>query len=99
MDKAEYWQQHIAAWKQSGLSKARYCKQHNISQSALYHWRKKLDIHENAPKKLIPVTINHCTPAPVRVLLNSQVVIELSTDNLPDLLLTLQKRGLLNAST
>lgn len=30
-------------WKQSGLSKIKFCKQNNISESALYTWLKKFN--------------------------------------------------------
>ncbi len=34
------------AWKRSGLSKVKFCKQNNISKSALYTWLNKFDSNE-----------------------------------------------------
>ena len=38
----EYWQAHIEAMKQSGLSKTAYCKQNNLSAVTFFKWEKKL---------------------------------------------------------
>jgi hypothetical protein len=33
-----YWQQHISQWQQSGLSQAKYCKQHGLKANRFsYH--------------------------------------------------------------
>jgi hypothetical protein len=97
MTKAEIWQQHISAWQKSGLSQLAFCKQHDIKQHNLQYWRKRLAAPVDKPKTLIPVTIARTAPA--RLLLGSQVAIELPAENLPDLLLALRDRGLLHAST
>lgn len=97
MTKVENWQQHITAWQESGLTQLAYCKQKNIKQHNLQYWRKRLVAQVDNPKKLIPVTITRSASA--RLLLGPQVVIELPSENLPDLLLALRDRGLLHASS
>lgn len=37
-------------WKQSGLSKADFCKQNNISKSALYVWLSKFNSNSEVPE-------------------------------------------------
>ena len=37
-DKQTYWQTHLDAWRQSGLSQAAYCKQHGLSLSSFGYW-------------------------------------------------------------
>jgi len=36
------WENHLIAWEQSGLSKAEYCRQKNISYHAFNYWKKRL---------------------------------------------------------
>ena len=31
------WDTHIESWKESGLSKAEYCRQHNLNKYTFYH--------------------------------------------------------------
>ena len=38
------------AWKQSGLSKVEFCKQNNISKSALYTWLSKFNGNSEVPE-------------------------------------------------
>jgi hypothetical protein len=37
-NKQTYWQTHLDAWRQSGLSQAGYCKQHGLSLSSFGYW-------------------------------------------------------------
>ncbi len=97
MTKAEIWQQHIIAWQESGLTQLAYCNQKSIKQHNLQYWRKRLSTQADNSQKVIPVTITRSASA--RLLLGSQVAIELPSENLPDLLLALRDRGLLHASS
>lgn len=35
------WRTHVNAWQKSGLSRAEYCRQNNLSHHALGYWHKK----------------------------------------------------------
>ena len=96
MTKAEIWQQHIKAWQESGLSQLEFCKQQNLQQHNLQYWKKRLAPTVDKPKNLIPITIARSATA--RLILGTQVAIELPTEHLPDLLLALRDRGLLHAA-
>ena len=37
-----HWQAHISAQRKSGLSRAAYCKEHNLSYHAATYWNRKL---------------------------------------------------------
>lgn len=97
MTKAEIWQQHITAWQDSGLSQVVFCNQQKIKVHNLQYWRTRLATPAAKPNRLIPVTITRSAPA--RLHIGYQVSIELSSEQLPDLLLALRDRGLLNAAT
>lgn len=96
MSKEDFWQQHIAAWKKSGLSQQAFCQQHDIKPHNLHYWRKRLAASVDQPKALIP--INVIRSANARLQLGSQVSIELPAESLPDLLLALRDRGLLHVA-
>jgi len=43
--KVAEWLEHLQAWKDSGLSLARYAREHEIPAFAAYHWRARLIKH------------------------------------------------------
>jgi len=98
MTKSEQWQQHLNLWHESGLSQVAFCQQHNIAVHNFQYWRKRLSpkTQLTKTKALIPITLT--SSAPARLRLGSQVLIELSVEALPDLLVALNDRGLLYAS-
>ena len=53
-NRALHWQQHIDAWQFNGGSKARYCRDNNLSYYVFNYWHAKL----TSPKtttNLVPV--------------------------------------------
>ncbi len=52
-----YWQAHVKAHQESGLTRAEYCRQHNLSCSALSYWYKKLGNPKCNESTLVPVTL------------------------------------------
>ncbi len=57
-DKKRQWQVHVKALHQSGLSRAEYCRQNDLSYHALTYWQHKLgkDKESIQPQALVPVT-------------------------------------------
>jgi len=37
-----FWQQHLRAWSQSGLTQADYCRHHQLSAAAFGWWKRQL---------------------------------------------------------
>ena len=35
----EYWQRHLAAWSESGLTQQAYCTTHGLNMKSFYRWR------------------------------------------------------------
>jgi hypothetical protein len=95
MSKIEYWQQHIKTWQESDLSQIAYCTSQDIKVHNLRYWRKRLS--SPSRNKLIPLEV--LVPSTVRLILGSQVVIELPTDHVADMLVSLRDRGLLHAAS
>lgn len=48
---------HVKALAQSGLSRAEYCRQHNLSYHAMIYWQKKLSKAIRGTTTLVPITI------------------------------------------
>ena len=41
-ERAQFWQQHVAEWKASGLSGHAFCKQHSLTYHQFVYWRRRL---------------------------------------------------------
>ncbi len=41
-EKHQYWQSHISAWKQSGISQADFCRRHGLNIKIFGYWKRKL---------------------------------------------------------
>ena len=52
--KAEYWNDHITKWKESGLKQVDYCRANNLSRQRFTYWKCKSN-KKNNPVKFIPV--------------------------------------------
>ena len=37
-----FWQKHLRAWSESGLTQADYCRQHELSRAAFGWWKRQL---------------------------------------------------------
>ena len=80
-----YWKRHVKAHRESGLTRAEYCRQQNISYHALTYWQKKFGNHSTPLPALVPVPVDKILRPPVndqgagvKIILNSAVVIEVS---------------------
>lgn len=80
-----YWQTHIRMQQESGLSRAEYCRQHNLSYHTLTYWQRKLAKPSSAPTALVPVPVGKIIRRPVtslgagvKILLDNDVAIEVT---------------------
>ena len=46
-----FWQQHLRAWFESGLTQADYCRQHQLSVAAFGWWKRRLEGKTKARKR------------------------------------------------
>ena len=60
--KVAYWAGHISDWQHSGLSQGAYCREHDLSQSSLIYWRKRLGT--TIGTKAVPVVTIVPVPLP-----------------------------------
>ena len=47
--KQDYWQQHITAWKVSGLSQRQYCAREDLAVQTFGYWQRKLKKETSRP--------------------------------------------------
>jgi len=72
------WQVHVQALERSGMSRAEYCRQHDLSYHALTYWQRKLH-HAEQPPVLVQIpTGQPMTRNPVRQQKNSGVSIQVN---------------------
>ena len=46
-ERTQFWQQHFIGWRNSGLSKRHYCKQHDLVYHQMIYWCAKSDEPNN----------------------------------------------------
>ena len=85
-----YWQTHVKAQEKSSLSRAEYCRRHDLSYHALTYWQRKLSGPSRQHTQLIPVpverTTHHYQPglsSGIKILLNNRIAIEVTEEFSP----------------
>lgn len=86
-----HWQAHIFAQRKSGLSRAAYCKEHNLSYHAATYWSRKLSQVEQKQTNLVPVRFSsdialntyQTARSGLKVILPNKIVIEVGDDFSP----------------
>jgi len=60
--KAAFWQSHLIAWRNSGLSQAKYCHRQGLSLPCFGYWRGKLreslPLTEPPANTLLPIVVS-----------------------------------------
>ncbi len=65
-DRHEFWQEHVNTYKNSGLSKARYCRENSLTYHLFIYWASKFsaetgmdnEVSSPSTSKLVPVLLN-----------------------------------------
>jgi hypothetical protein len=86
--KKTYWQEHIKAWRQSGLSQAHYCKARSLALSTFHYWRRKINQGSNDPPRFFPLAVmpsiealDKSSPGKLRVIVGDRrFVLEIGED-------------------
>lgn len=92
-DKKQRWQARLQQQKESGLTIAAWCENHQVSIAQFYYWQKKLNstIEASAGNVIVPIAMSSSpalvveTPNGYRLLINDPSAIAL----LPQLMNTL----------
>jgi len=85
-----HWQTHVKAQEKSGLSRAEYCRRHDLSYHALTYWQRKLSGPSRQHTQLIPVPVERTTQqyqpglsSGIKILLNNRIAIEVAEEFSP----------------
>lgn len=100
-----HWQAHLTAQKKSGLSRAEYCRQHQLSYHASTYWNKKLSKDSSRQTTLVPVTLGPsikrenplvAVQSSLKIILPDRIAVEVSDNfssvTLSRLLATLERK-------
>ncbi len=72
-EKYQFWQPHINAWKQSGISQADFCRQHGLNIKIFGYWKRKL-CSRSEGLSFVPVSIKPSHTAYVKSISSLRVV-------------------------
>ena len=77
----KFWEDHLGAWQESGMSQAGYCRQHGLSDKSFLYWKKRLG-WAGMSVSLVEVPAFQATPMlpgcrPLRLMLGNRYGIEI----------------------
>ena len=88
------WSAQVKAFERSGLSRAEYCRQHNLSYHAMTYWLRRFSASKESTSTLVPVPFHPLKLNPIntasetiRVILPGGLTVEIG-DNFSELALT-----------
>ena len=61
----EFWQAHVEAWRESGLTQRAYCRAHELAEVQLSHWKHRLQKtrrRASSASRLVPVRVLRESP-------------------------------------
>jgi hypothetical protein len=79
-EKVSFWQNHIQGWRERGINRADYCREHGLKETAFTYWKGKLRQARSAvsgtsgasgtsPISLVPVEMKvNLEPSPKSIL-------------------------------
>ena len=56
----EFWQAHVDAWRESGLTQRAYCREHELPEEQLSHWKHRLRKAQRRARtrsRLVPIRV------------------------------------------
>lgn len=56
--KRKFWENHIQAWQQSGLTQVEYCRQNNLKNHRLWYWRKRFSDSSDTGVTFVPLSFS-----------------------------------------
>ena len=83
---ASFWKAHVKAWQDSGLSRAEYCRRHDLSYGAMTYWHGKTKGTDcqTASGSIVPVLsiqpVELSSHSPIRIIFREQFTIEIDAE-------------------
>lgn len=88
-EKINFWLEHVAKWRSSGLTQAEYCRQSGLSIKSMGYWKRRFDRDRTplSPPVIVPVPRQHLVSpsrrhevGPLRVHLGHRFMVEICGD-------------------
>ena len=79
-DLGEYWRQHLADCRSSGLSYAEYSRRHDLSESVFGYWRKKLSAESEERPEFVELKVTSGGPAGIQIILRNEIRLVVHSD-------------------
>ena len=79
--KCEVWRGRLQAWRDSGVSAAAFCRQHDLPYPQFIYWKRRLG---KAASGLVPVAVHASSTATVEIALRSGAVVRLTGVSMRD---------------
>jgi hypothetical protein len=57
-EKRKFWEGHIQAWRESGLSQASYCRQNDLKMHRWWYWRKRISHPADSEITFVPLNFS-----------------------------------------
>jgi hypothetical protein len=82
--RADFWHEHVQRWRESGLSKGRYCRVHGLSPNRFGYWAKKYPPEvsaEVALPSIVPLSFTLAPKAPsIGLLVGNRYSLDIPAD-------------------
>jgi hypothetical protein len=62
--KRQFWENHIQAWQQSGLSQAEYCRRNDLKNHRWWYWRKRISYPSDTDVTFVPLRFSSSEISP-----------------------------------
>ena len=79
--KSEVWRGRLQAWRDSGVSAAAFCRQHDLPYPQFIYWKRRLG---KAASGLVPVAVHAPAIGRVEIALRSGAVVRLTGVSMGD---------------
>ena len=54
-EKRKFWEDHIQAWQQSGLTQVEYCRENHLKNHQWWYWRKRISHPSDTDVTFVPL--------------------------------------------
>ncbi len=81
LQKRKFWQDHVKAWKGSGLSQAEYCRKQELKAHKLCYWVNKKSAKSDRPLALVEVPTQKIpvySGAPLKLSIDDRYQVEIA---------------------
>ena len=54
-EKRKFWEDHIQAWRQSGLTQVEYCRENHLKNHQWWYWRRRFSTSPDTNVRFVPL--------------------------------------------